>query len=457
MNSAIEELIRSGESDRVEFKSNLEDEAAIAKTVCGLLNANGGVVIVGVDQDGKFTDEVHAADAEKLEHFLRQKIAPSAVFSVALEELAEHKVVSVEIPSGSEKPYVADRQIYVRVGRKTLMANPVQSGQLLEGRSGIGERWERRIALDLSIDNLDQALITQTVDFARRRGYSFQDPNDPQSCLEELGLMRRGQLTNAADVLFGVGVGKRHPQTRVRALRFESDRSGNHVDEQLLEGPAPKLLEDLFNFARRNIEVSGEFSSNQIERIVHPRIPFPAIREGLVNALVHRDYSAFSGGLALRIFPSRVEIWNSGSFPEGYRKRDLRRAEHPSVLNNPDISMVFYLLGLMERTGRGAFTIIQECLRAGLKEPEWRDAKGVGVLLKMEAKSDSPGLDLSLEHDRILSLAKEKGGRIRVADVDLPERSARRRLMELVGAGHLLREGEGRATVYVLNLNTESP
>jgi len=147
------------------------------------------------------------------------------------------------------------------------------------------------------------------------------------------------------------------------------------------------------------------------------------LREALVNALVHRDYSAFSGGIALRIYPRRIEIWNSGSFPEGYKTSDLKKPEHPSVLTNPDVSIVFYFLGLMERTGRGSYTIIQECLNAGLKEPVW-DTKGPGVLLKLDGSSASQQrLQLKPELQEMLTTLRS-GDSTRVADWPISERTA---------------------------------
>jgi ATP-dependent DNA helicase RecG len=454
VSQAIEELIAAGESQRVEFKSEIGDGIAIAWEVCALLNANGGVVVIGVANRGMFTDGVTPGDAERLERTLREKISPAAMFSVAMETVGGHQLISVEVPSGPEKPYVCGNRIFVRVGSQTVAAVPQAAADLVSKRQPTANRWERRKALGLTLADLDADLIRKTVTDARRRGYAFRAPDDVDTCLEDLGLLRDGQLTNGADVLFGNRVAMRLPQTRGRALTFETNRASDHIDERIFEGPAPHLLEELVNFARRHVEVRGEFRDDRLERTTRPRAPFGALREAFVNALVHRDYSAFSGGIALRIYPGRIEIWNSGAFPPGYRISDLKRPEHPSVLVNPDISMVFYLLGLMERTGRGAYTIIRECVDVGLTEPKW-NTNGSGVLLTLDG-SPRPAFRLNADHREILAALRE-GDSTRASDWSMSERTSRRRLSELVDAGYLVREGQGPASRYVRTAKPAEP
>ncbi|MDR3688042.1 MAG: putative DNA binding domain-containing protein [Fimbriimonas sp.] len=442
MTNITEELIKGGEGERVEFKASLENSNVLARVVCSFLNATGGVLVIGVDDGGKPNGEVHDGDDKVLERHLRSVISPAAPFTVSFESIHGHGVLTVDVPSGTEKPYLSESRIFVRVGGMILEAVPDQASQLVTDRLALADRWERRIALGLSLPDLAEVLVKQTISKADDRGFKLTDQGDLESCLRDFALLRSGQFTNACDVLYGRKVAVRQPQTRARAVRFSADRSSGHLDEQLFEGPAPKVLDDLLEFARRHIEVKGDFPANSVERIVKPVVPFAAIREGLVNAVVHREYNSFSGGVALRIFPSRVEIWNSGSFPPNYDIKDLKKPEHPSVLVNPDISLIFYLLGLMERAGRGAYSIIRSCLDSGLSEPRWQSDES-GVLLTL----GSVPLDLSDEHRSILALSDH--GSITVGEVELPERTARRRLKELVDAGYLKTVGEAKARRYV--------
>ena len=443
MKTPIEDLIANGENQRVEFKSEVGDGHSVANAVCGMLNSEGGVVIVGVSENHALTGRFLAGDATDLERKLREWISPTAMFMVGIEPIGDKSVICVDVPAGHAKPYGCGTRIYVRLGAQTFIADHNTTSALVSERYASSNRWERRKAMSLAMDDLDAGLIEKTLRMARERGFRFRDPDHIDSCLEDLGLLQAGQLTYAADVLYGKHVATHFPQTRVRALAFANDRASDHIDERLFEGPAPEILERLTEFAQRHIEVAGHFPDGRLERQTRPAVPFAAVREGMVNALVHRDYSAFSGGIALRIYPTKVEIWNSGSFPKDYDVHQLKKPEHPSVLINPDISLVFYLLSLMERTGRGAYTIIQTCVNAGLREPIW-EVSASSVLLKMER---SP-FQLSAEHRKILENLTE-GSPIRATDLSMPDRTARRRLSELVDAGYLISEGKGRASRYV--------
>ena len=196
---------------------------------------------------------------------------------------------------------------------------------------------------------------------------------------------------------------------------YSTDRADDFLDEQLYEGPAFQLLEDAMAFLKRHVAIGAEFREGQLHRESKPKYPFNALREGLVNALVHRDYAAFSGSVSVSVYPDRVEIWNTGKLPRGISPRDLLLASHPSILVNPDIGHVFYLHELMERVGRGTFKIAQECRDFGMRVPEWKNV-GSGVRLTMFAAQ--PGMPTSIDlNDRQKELLKtlKPGEPIRVA------------------------------------------
>jgi ATP-dependent DNA helicase RecG len=116
-----------------------------------------------------------------------------------------------------------------------------------------------------------------------------------------------------------------------------------------------------------------------------------------VNAFAHRDYADFAGGIAVHVYPNRLEIWNSGPLPEGITPATLAHG-HLSVLRNPDIAHVLYLRGRMEKIGRGSLLILRLCQEAGLPEPKWESDIHRGVTLTFFA---SPaGTKLGLGRDQ---------------------------------------------------------
>lgn len=117
-----------------------------------------------------------------------------------------------------------------------------------------------------------------------------------------------------------------------------------------------------------------------------------AIREGIVNAFAHRDYSSFSGGIKVEISPVRLQIWNSGSLPDGVDADKLQQG-HISVLRNPDIAHALYLQGYMEKLGRGSVLIRQACEDNGLAPPVWYSEGSSGVTLTFFTPEVAPEVE----------------------------------------------------------------
>ncbi|MDW7659405.1 MAG: ATP-binding protein, partial [Bacillota bacterium] len=213
--------------------------------------------------------------------------------------------------------------------------------------------------------------------------------------LEDLSVARYGRLTNAGDVLFAENPASRYPQIRTKAVCFVSDKTDSAFsDMKSYEGPLVTVLEDVFRFIMRNIPVQAKFSDYSLERSDEPLYPPAAIREGLVNAFVHRDYSDFSGGISVLIYPNRLEICNSGSLPNGITPETLGTGQI-SILRNPDIAHVLYLRGFMEKIGRGSVMIRKACQDRNLPGPKWYSDLS-GVTLTFYAPEVTPEVTLEV-------------------------------------------------------------
>ena len=214
-----------------------------------------------------------------------------------------------------------------------------------------------------------------------------------------------------------------------------------------------QMLNQVEKFILRNMRTAVSFRAKGLQTDDRAEYPPEAIREGLVNALGHRDYASFHGGVAVRLFPSRLEIWNSGHLPAPLTPGDLKR-NHPSIPVNPDIVHVLYIRGYMNRIGRGTQKIVNLCREHGLKSPVWRD-DSTGVALTLFAQSGGEGYTGSLNPRQAALLSQIKpGGEIRPAEYQrryaegVTERQARRDLTELEDANLLERVGAGAATRY---------
>jgi ATP-dependent DNA helicase RecG len=202
--------------------------------------------------------------------------------------------------------------------------------------------------------------------------------------------------------------------------------------------------------------VASSLAPDELQRRDRLAYPLPAIREAVVNALVHRDYSAFDGGMSVAVYDGSIEFWNSGSLPDEMTVEDLRTT-HPSRPINPDIAQVCFLYGLMERWGIGTQQIIRACVESGLPEPEWKvDRNGVTLTLRLSEKEPTPLVTGRLNL-RLLNVARRlrPGQKLKVTDYldlvesEVKERQARIDLNHLAEAGYLQRIGAGPATIYV--------
>lgn len=452
----IKKQIREGEGIVTEFKASAKNMEAIAKTVCSFLNTKGGAIFCGVDDKGKIIgiNDVQSI-AEKLQEFLLDAVSPKALFSITVDEENNKPIITIEAPQGRDQPYVYGGAVYVRRGSHTRTADSATLREMVQSKSVETERWERRPSLALEEEDLDRNEVFEAVKDAEDSGrFKFSNSDDMIFVLEDLGLCRNGGFTQAADVLFGYNPALRHPQVRVRGTRYAEDKgSDDYLDDRMFQGPVVRMLNEVIDFVGRNVAVTAHFENSQLRRQNRPEYPMHALREGLVNAFAHRDYAGFSGGISVGIYPSRIEIWNSGRLPEGLAPSDLRR-NHPSLPTNPDIAHLLYIRGLMERVGRGTQKILNACKEYGLPGPKWLDRPS-GVTLILYSARSSAGHEISLnERQKILIEKLVPGSEITPAEYrkqfasDVSERHARRDLKELEDLLLVVRKGGGASTRY---------
>ena len=454
---SIRKQIREGENATVEFISGAKNLESIGRVACAFLNGKGGDIFCGVSDDGGIVgvpDAMPAAD--RLQKHLQEAITPHApLLSVTVDGENGASIIAIEIPAGTQGPYVYQGAVYVRRGRETRTADAATLHRMLQEATLAPEIWEKRISTALEYDDLDLSEFDALMKEAAKAGrFVFENFDDRLDVLRQLGLARSGQFTQAADVLFAKNPALRHPQVRLRATCFKEDKESDlFIDDKVFEGPLVQTLDRAEKFILRNMRTAVSFRGKGLQTDDRAEYPSAAIREGLVNALAHRDYASSYGGVAVRLFPSRLEIWNTGHLPAPLKPGDLKR-NHPSIPVNPDIVHVLYIRGYMNRIGRGTQKIVNLCREQGLKPPVWSD-NSTGVTLTLFAESRGVGDAGSLNHRQTTLLSAIKPGEeIRPVEYKqrfaegVTERQARRDLKELEDANLLERVGAGAATRY---------
>jgi len=392
----LRKVLLLGENQNVEYKSNCRSIDAIGATVCGFLNSGGGFVVCGVNDEGNICGIATPDTAtEKMDKALQLNISPKSLISISIQTVENKPLAVIEVPAGKDIPYAYKDGIYVRERERTRKADVETIRDMVLRKSVEPDRWERRFSTAEPESDMDvQELRTAVASTRKARGTFFRNPENPLMVLEDLSVARYGRLTQGGDVLFCKNPATRYPQVRVRAACFSRDRASDTFrDMKSFEGPLVSVLEQVFDFIIRNTPTVSRFLKNNLQRQDESLYPSEAIREGLINAFAHRDYADFSGGIAVHIYPTRLEIWNSGSLPEGITPGTLAKG-HLSVLRNPDIAHVLYLRGLMEKLGRGSVLIIQSCTERGLPKPSWISDEKSGVTLTFYAPEVTPEVRL---------------------------------------------------------------
>ncbi|MDT9598627.1 RNA-binding domain-containing protein [Sphingosinicella rhizophila] len=456
--SILLERLKGGEGPFMEFVSDIHSVERIARHVSAFLNSDsGGTIICGVDDKGyaRGIPEPEAA-AGTLQRKLGTIVSPPGLFSVAIEAIDDVSVIVLEVPSGSDRPYVTGGGVWLRKGAKTIAADAPALRALFAEQANEPERWERRLSPSLTVADLSESQILRLRDEARRSNrFDFGGDEAATEVLDRLALTRPGGFTQGADVLFATDPTTRHPQARVQLVVFERDEtSDDYLDLRWFQGPLLEIADAIIEALMRYNPIGASFKSGEIEREDLPGYARFALREGVVNALAHRDYSSYSGSVRISVFPSRIEIWNSGRLPEGIRPEDLPR-KHPSVPTNPDIARAFYLRRLMDQVGRGGQRLAEACKEIGARPPEWAQAHG-GVLLTLHAALGREQARAELLNDRQRNFVDsvEAGATLTLGEYrdrfapDVSDRQARRDLNELETYRFLRREGAGRSTVY---------
>ncbi|MEA2066404.1 MAG: putative DNA binding domain-containing protein, partial [Thermotogota bacterium] len=291
----IKSLLKQGEGEQLEFKNVVRKED-IGKTICSFLNTEGGQILIGV----KKNEIVGVSDAERqkseLENFLVPAIAPNAPISISIETYKDLNVLLIKVWRGSRFPYTFKSSIYFRNVTNIAKATPNQISELIEKRQKTETLWERQDALDVELDDLDELVIRDTLKDLQKsgRGKSLSE-NEINQFLTYYGLYQNGNLTNAAVILFAKEPSRFLPQARIRLTVFKDSKAGDEfLYDRLFEGNLFRNVEDITQFFDVNIGISSQFKGSNWKRI-DKGFPRLALREGLLNALIHRDYSNVSG------------------------------------------------------------------------------------------------------------------------------------------------------------------
>lgn len=445
----LSELLLIPEGQTLEWKSARIHPRDLATPLIAFANADGGRLLVGVEDDGVVTglDPIAARDqAERLLRAAYEFCTPSVQIEYQFVPYRKHHVLVIDVPVSSRVHNHNNGRVYLRVLDRN---QPLTADETLRVAFAKGQAsYETQPVRGATLEDIDDDLITE---FARLRG--LNQPAD--RILDGLNMRVDDTLTVAGVLLFTREPGRWLPRAGIDFLRFEgvSVELGEHFNltkREELSAPLPHLIhrtwELVDTFVRTRYRLRGIEMTRQIE---YPKF---AWREVIVNAIAHRDYSIAGTAIQIRMFDDRLEVESPGGLP-GIVTIDNIRRRHFS--RNPQIVSVLKTWQYMEELGFGIDRVFREMKSVGAPPPRITDDQGTVTITLYAAHQaalpDGTDTGLNERQKRVLNILAERGqitNREYRETFGISNATAYADLAKLVEMRLVERVGKGRAVYY---------
>jgi len=349
----------------------------------------------------------------------------------------------------SQSPISYKGKFFKRMGSTTqeLSSSELQSF-LLEKSGGT---WESVIENEATLDDIDLNAIEKFKQLSAKRFPTASNEKSATGLLEKLHLIQKKKFTRAAVLLFGKDPQKFHSQSYIKIGRFKDDATILSMDEVYgnLFQQAEEAIEILKKkYLHRDIKIESLHREEELE------IPEVALREAIVNAVVHRDYS--NAVTQIMVYADHIAIWNNGELPNKLTFEKLKK-KHPSFPPNKLIADVFYKAAYIEQWGHGTVKIIDECKKAGLPDPIFaQDSGGIKITFLKDIFNEDYLKKLMLNDRQMKAILYiQQYGKITNTEYQkisaTSKRTASTDLQVLAEKGLLIKIGAtGKGTQYIL-------
>ncbi len=445
----LESDVSRGESNRLEFKKELpKDDKRFLKTVVAFSNCSGGKILFGISDDRSVTgipDDILFSTMDSITNTIVDSCTPSIFPNIYVETIGNSNIIVVDIRPGVATPYYLTSEgkkngTYVRVNGTSVTADS-DTLRSLELR---GER--------LSFDSLPRPSSPVTEDriqsfCTRLSGFG--------TLITPMKLINMGVLQESADGLIGTNAfsmftSNPFPHARIQCARFSDTKGIVFADSRDMDGDLIDQVIGAMEFITRNLSMSSEIKG--LKRKDRYEIAPEALREAVVNAVVHREYLMTSSSIMIRIFDDRVEIESPG-LPLGFDIENPQSGR--SMIRNQAIASVFKAIGFIERFGTGIMRMLDSCEANGNEPPEFiEDGQLFRVIFKRSKKQSS---DISRK-DAVLKVIEsnpsitQKG----ISEITgIPIASVKRVVSELKSDGTIVRQGASRNGEWIISNNSK--
>ena len=428
------------ESETLELKEIVVED--IKKEIIAFANSAGGTLYVGVADDGNIVG-VENPDMviQQISNMVRDSIKPDITMFTryAAKNVEGKQIVAVEIQRGTERPYYLAKKglrpegVYVRQGTSSVPATSTAIRRMIKDTDGDSFEAMRSLEQNLTFQAAEKEFVLRDLAFG-------------VSQMKTLGILNKdGIYTN-----LGLLLSEQCAHT-VKAAVFEGTNQSIFRDRQEFTGSLLQQMNEVYEYIDRRNQVHSTF--DKLRRIDTRDYPEVAIREALLNSLVHRDYS-FSASTLISVYDDRIEFTSIGGLPAGVSLDDIMLGL--SVCRNPKLANVFYRLELIEAYGTGMKKIMGAYENSNKKPVIETTDNAFKIILPNlnEDVGSLPVADAGSEAERqVLEFIKKNGSISRKETetaVNLKQTAAGRLLSKMIQKKLIVQIGQGKNTKYRL-------
>ena len=431
------------ESETVELKAIVTED--IKKEILALANCKGGKLYIGVRNDGTV---LGLADPDRVSlqvsNMVRDAIKPDLTMFLHYETLTvdRKKIVAIDIQQGTERPYYIAKKglrpegVYVRQGYSSVPATNTMIRDMIKETDGDHFEEMRSMEQNLTFEKAGKEFAGRNIKFG-------------QAQMKTLGIMTQdGIYTNLGLLLSDQCV------HTIKAAVFEGTNQNQFKDRKEFTGSLFRQMDDVYDFIDFRNQIHSSFE--KLRRIDRRDYPETAVREALLNLLIHREYS-FRASSFVSIYADRIELTSIGGLVNGVTLKDVTMGI--SVCRNVKLANVFYRLELIEAYGTGISKIMDAYEGTGLMPKMETSDHAFKIILpnlnvtREQEELHDPDFKSSTEEESVIALAKKQGSVTR-KEVEIllgiSQTSCGRLLKQMVGNGLIVPKGKGKNTHYCL-------
>lgn len=449
----LREIISQGENQEVEFKESFHSNQEASKTLCGLANTLGGILLIGIDNKGGIKGIKENSD--KLQQQIssaNQCVSPVPTISIELHKIEGKSIVLVIVQKASGRSYYTFQgAIYVRIGSTTKRLEGQTHLEFLRNRQilSFDESWDN----SAKIEDLEKEKIRDYLKIRKQEDY-LENQNIESFLLSNRLASKNGNLKikNSAVLLFAKNPIGFFPQIEIKLVQFSGIEPVEIISHKLIQKGIIESIEESLSFVKSNLNKKIKITDSA-RREEEYEYPFGVIREAIVNAIAHRDYFS-KDAVQIYLFEDRIEITNPGSLPQGLPKELFGTI---SVQRNPVIYRFLRDLGYVEGLGTGIPRMKNQMRQRGLSDPEFIFTENFFRLILYNKKSKRKPInevkDLNERQKKAIDYLNKNGSIKSQTYSEINEVShatAVNEINEMIEFGYIKKVGAFRGAYYIL-------